>query len=128
MVNPDEYVAELGADAVRAYLMFIGPWEQGGEWDDSGISGMSRWLNRVWNLVLEEYEPERSCRMTEAEPRTAARDPPDHQEGHRGHGKDALQHHDRRADGVSPTTWRKVREAGRRVSRRLEISQSKHCC
>jgi leucyl-tRNA synthetase len=57
VVNPDAYVAELGADAVRAYLMFIGPWEQGGEWDDSGISGISRWLNRLWGLVLEPYNP-----------------------------------------------------------------------
>ncbi len=55
VVTPDGYVSELGADAVRAYLMFIGPWEQGGEWNDSGISGMSRWLNRVWNLVTEGY-------------------------------------------------------------------------
>jgi leucyl-tRNA synthetase len=57
VVTPDEYVSELGADTVRAYLMFIGPWEQGGEWNDSGISGVSRWLNRVWNLVTGEYEP-----------------------------------------------------------------------
>jgi leucyl-tRNA synthetase len=56
VITPDEYVAELGADAVRAYLMFVGPWEQGGEWDDSGISGISRWLTRVWNLVLEGEE------------------------------------------------------------------------
>jgi leucyl-tRNA synthetase len=56
VVNPDEYVAELGVDTVRAYMMFIAPWEQGGEWDDSGISGISRWLNRVWNLVAEEYK------------------------------------------------------------------------
>ncbi len=55
VVNPDDYVAELGADTVRTYLMFIGPWEQGGEWDDSGISGISRWMNRIWSLVLEEY-------------------------------------------------------------------------
>jgi leucyl-tRNA synthetase len=55
VVNPDDYVAELGADAVRAYLMFIAPWEQGGEWDDSGISGISRWLNRLWGLVLSGY-------------------------------------------------------------------------
>ena len=57
VVNPDEYVSELGADTVRTYMMFIGPWEQGGEWSDSGISGVSRWLNRVWNLVLDEYQP-----------------------------------------------------------------------
>jgi leucyl-tRNA synthetase len=55
VVNPDAYVAELGADVVRAYLMFVGPWEQGGEWDDSGINGVSRWLNRVWNLVIDKY-------------------------------------------------------------------------
>jgi len=55
VITPDEYVSELGVDTVRAYLMFVAPWEQGGEWDDSGISGVSRWLNRVWNVVLEEY-------------------------------------------------------------------------
>jgi leucyl-tRNA synthetase len=58
IITPDEYVSELGADAVRAYLMFVAPWEKGGEWNDSGISGVSRWLNRVWNLVLEKYNPE----------------------------------------------------------------------
>jgi len=59
VINPDEYVAELGADAVRAYLMFIGPWEQGGEWDDRGIKGIARWLNRVWDLVLGGYSEEK---------------------------------------------------------------------
>jgi leucyl-tRNA synthetase len=56
VVNPDNYVAELGVDTVRAYMMFLGPWEQGGEWDDSGISGITRWLNRTWTLVMEEYK------------------------------------------------------------------------
>ncbi len=56
VVNPDAYVNELGADTVRAYLMFVGPWELGGDWNDSGISGISRWFNRVWNLALEPYE------------------------------------------------------------------------
>ncbi len=58
VVTPDTYVAELGADAVRAYIMFIGPWEQGGEWNDNGIIGMSRWLNRVWSLAKDTYSPE----------------------------------------------------------------------
>jgi leucyl-tRNA synthetase len=57
VVNPDDYVKELGADTVRAYMMFLGPWEQGGEWFDTGISGVSRWLNRAWNIALEDYEP-----------------------------------------------------------------------
>jgi leucyl-tRNA synthetase len=55
VIAPDEYVAELGADAVRGYLMFVGPWEFGGEWNDSGIVGISRWLNRVWSLVTTDY-------------------------------------------------------------------------
>ncbi|MBN1161397.1 MAG: leucine--tRNA ligase [Dehalococcoidales bacterium] len=55
VVNPDDYVKELGADVVRTYLMFIGPWDQGGEWDDSGISGIHRWMNRIWNLAMQEY-------------------------------------------------------------------------
>jgi len=58
VITPDEYVSELGADAVRAYLMFVAPWEQGGEWNDSGISGISRWLNRLWNLVTAGYSRE----------------------------------------------------------------------
>jgi leucyl-tRNA synthetase len=57
VANPDEYVAELGVDTVRAYMMFIAPWDQGGEWDDSGISGINRWLKRLWTLVVEEYKP-----------------------------------------------------------------------
>ena len=55
VIAPDEYVAELGADAVRGYLMFIGPWDFGGEWSDNGIVGVSRWLNRVWGLVDTGY-------------------------------------------------------------------------
>lgn len=64
VITPDEYVSELGADAVRAYLMFVAPWEQGGEWDDSGISGMSRWLNRVWSLALADYKWDKFYRDT----------------------------------------------------------------
>jgi len=64
VITPDDYVAEVGADAVRAYLMFVAPWEQGGEWDDSGISGVSRWLNRVWNLALGGYEQNKSSTDT----------------------------------------------------------------
>jgi leucyl-tRNA synthetase len=62
VITPDEYVSELGADTVRAYLMFVAPWEQGGEWNDSGISGISRWLNRVWNLVSSKYSPDGEIR------------------------------------------------------------------
>jgi len=51
IVNPDEYMDKFGVDALRMYLMFIGPYDQGGDFRDTGISGMSRFLNRVINLV-----------------------------------------------------------------------------
>ena len=51
VVNPDDVVGVMGADAVRCFLMFIGPWDQGGPWSDVGINGVARWLNRVWALV-----------------------------------------------------------------------------
>ncbi len=50
VVAPDEYVSEVGSDVVRTYMMFMGPWEAGGEWNDNGINGMARWTNRVWEL------------------------------------------------------------------------------
>lgn len=53
VVNPDDYVARYGADTVRGYLMFIGPWDLGGPWDPSAIEGVSRFLTRVWNVVVE---------------------------------------------------------------------------
>jgi leucyl-tRNA synthetase len=48
---PDELVARYGADAVRAFLMFIGPWDQGGPWSPTGIDGVHRWLSRVWGAA-----------------------------------------------------------------------------
>ena len=51
VVNPDDVVGLMGADAVRCFLMFIGPWDQGGPWSDVGINGVARWLNRIWGLM-----------------------------------------------------------------------------
>jgi leucyl-tRNA synthetase len=53
VVNPDEYFAKYGADTVRMYLMFLGPFAEGGDWSDKGIVGISRFLNRVWALTQE---------------------------------------------------------------------------
>jgi leucyl-tRNA synthetase len=53
VVNPDDYVGTMGADTVRAYLMFIGPWDGGGPWNPQGIEGVHRFLHRVWHLVLD---------------------------------------------------------------------------
>ena len=50
VVAPDDVVGVLGADAVRCFLMFIGPWDHGGPWSGEGINGTARWLNRVWDI------------------------------------------------------------------------------
>lgn len=54
VVNPDDVIDQVGADAVRCFLMFIGPWDQGGPWSDEGINGVVRWLNRVWTVVEQD--------------------------------------------------------------------------
>jgi leucyl-tRNA synthetase len=51
--DPDELVGRYGADTVRLFLMFMGPWDQGGPWSPTGIGGVHRFLNRVWTLVLD---------------------------------------------------------------------------
>ena len=56
VVNPDDVVGDMGADAVRCFLMFIGPWDQGGPWSNVGINGIARWLNRVWDLMQHDAE------------------------------------------------------------------------
>jgi len=53
--DPDALVARYGADAVRLYLMFMGPWDQGGPWSAGGISGPVKFLNRVWAITIDPH-------------------------------------------------------------------------
>lgn len=53
VVDPDELIARYGADTVRCFLMFIGPWDQGGPWNSRGIEGVARFLNRAWVVATE---------------------------------------------------------------------------
>ena len=53
--DPDELVSRYGADSVRLFLMFMGPWDQGGQWSPTGIEGPHRFLNRVWSLVTDAH-------------------------------------------------------------------------
>ncbi|MBC8311231.1 MAG: leucine--tRNA ligase [Candidatus Marinimicrobia bacterium] len=46
-VSPDEFIDEYGSDTFRAYLMFMGPFEEGGDWNDKGITGISRFLKKI---------------------------------------------------------------------------------
>lgn len=50
VVNPDEVVAKFGADTLRTYIMFMGPFDQAVEWDENGLVGVKRFLDRVWAL------------------------------------------------------------------------------
>ncbi|MBP8001472.1 MAG: leucine--tRNA ligase [Chloroflexi bacterium] len=53
VVPPDAVVARYGTDATRAYTLFIGPFEGNVIWDETGIRGITRWLERFWQLAQE---------------------------------------------------------------------------
>jgi leucyl-tRNA synthetase len=56
VVAPDEMVERYGAEAVRLYVLYMGPAEDDKEWQDAGIEGMFRFLGRLWRLGLEVVE------------------------------------------------------------------------
>jgi leucyl-tRNA synthetase len=64
VVNPDQIVADYGADVLRMYEMFLGPLEQSKPWNTNGIDGINRFIKKVWNLF---YAPE-GWRVTDTEP------------------------------------------------------------
>jgi leucyl-tRNA synthetase len=51
VVVPDEYMARVGADTLRMYLLFMAPFEEGGDWSDAGLAGIERFTARAWRLV-----------------------------------------------------------------------------
>jgi leucyl-tRNA synthetase len=53
VVNPDIFTSKFGSDVFRLYLMFMGPYDMGGDWSDKGISGTDRFVNRVYDLFNE---------------------------------------------------------------------------
>jgi len=55
--TPDDYVRRYGADTLRLFMMFMGPWVDGADWNASGIEGVHRFLWRVWELGLTEPGP-----------------------------------------------------------------------
>ena len=88
VVNPENVIAEYGADSLRLYEMFMGPLEQMKPWSMKGVEGVYRFLGRVWRLVMEETQeggwtlsPE-PCRDRTHQPAVASRSRDD-QEGHR---------------------------------------------
>jgi len=62
VINPDDIVREYGADTLRLYEMFMGPFDQAIGWNQNGVKGVYKFLNRIWSLVLgcssEKSSPE----------------------------------------------------------------------
>jgi leucyl-tRNA synthetase len=56
VVVPDEYIEKWGADSFRTYLMFLGPFEEGGDFRDASVSGVKRFLDRLWASVVASIE------------------------------------------------------------------------
>lgn len=59
VVVPDEYMKKFGSDTLRTYLMFLGPFSMGGDFRDTGVEGMYRFIKRVWTLVTTAVELQR---------------------------------------------------------------------
>ncbi|MEO7663828.1 MAG: leucine--tRNA ligase [Candidatus Limnocylindrales bacterium] len=74
--DPDDLVARYGADTIRLFLMFMGPWDQGGPWSPTGIGGVHRFLNRVWTCAIDPHGSDpgdrESGRLPEGEDGAAA--------------------------------------------------------
>lgn len=58
VVNPDEIVADYGADSLRLYEMFMGPLEQSKPWSMAGVSGVRNFLDRVWRMIVDHQAEE----------------------------------------------------------------------
>lgn len=56
VVSPDDLVSDYGCDSLRMYELFVGPPELDAEWDDRGIDGVYRFINRFWNLVMDNKD------------------------------------------------------------------------
>jgi leucyl-tRNA synthetase len=54
VINPDEVIAQWGADAIRLYELFMGPFEKGAPWSTDGIAGVHRFLQRAWRLIVDD--------------------------------------------------------------------------
>ncbi|NIA01859.1 MAG: leucine--tRNA ligase [Nitrospirae bacterium] len=58
VVSPDEFVEKYGSDVFRMYLMFMGPFVDGGDWNDKGITGIARFVDRFWTVVNSDEKVE----------------------------------------------------------------------
>lgn len=54
VVNPDDIVSQYGADTLRLYEMFMGPLEDSVPWDEKGLHGSNKWIQRLWRLMIDD--------------------------------------------------------------------------
>jgi len=66
VVDPDDVIAEYGADAMRLYELFIGPLSASAPWQMTGVEGIYRFLQRVWRLVVDENTGGLNAKLTDA--------------------------------------------------------------
>jgi leucyl-tRNA synthetase len=107
VVNPDELTARFGSDTVRCFLMFIGPWDQGGPWNPSSIEGVHRFLGRVWAVA----------QATDGDPRQVPGMPPPQslageQPGSGGEGRTTLAAIDDGSRALRRAAHRAIKEVG----------------
>ena len=53
-VSPDKFIDQYGSDVFRCYLMFMGPYDEGGDWNDRGITGIAKFLNKIYSIASKD--------------------------------------------------------------------------
>lgn len=60
VITPDEIIEQFGADTLRLYEMFMGPFDQAIQWNEQGVRGVNRFLNKLWDIIMESKENQES--------------------------------------------------------------------
>ena len=135
VVSPEEMIAEYGADAVRATMLFMGPPDKEKLWNEDGLAGMYKFLNRLWRIVCDLvgkaddktlYDPTaeasqgRACQRHGDEARAPSRGG----QGDGRHRAQQLQHGARRHHGAGERRKRVPAPEARRASRELRNGRS----
>jgi leucyl-tRNA synthetase len=107
VVNPDDLTGRFGSDTVRCFLMFIGPWDQGGPWNPSSIEGVHRFLGRVWGVAQAHGGHPRPVPGMPP-PQSLAGEPP----GSGGEGRETLAAIEDGSRALRHATHRTIKEVG----------------
>ncbi|MDD3292566.1 MAG: leucine--tRNA ligase [Candidatus Pacebacteria bacterium] len=67
VISPDEIIEQFGADTLRVYEMFMGPFEQAIVWNEQGVKGINKFLNRFWDFVVKNKDNKESSKELIAE-------------------------------------------------------------